>query len=238
VKIAIPSLGEAIARYLDDCKARNLREGTLRKTARTLQGQLLPFLHHKGVRDLHRVTVDHLRAFRAALEDAPNTQAKKVERLRAFFKFCEESGWIAKNPARAVALPKFTTTPTLPFSDEEFERVLAACPRLAGAEGRLTKANAARLRALVLVMRYAGLRIQDAVCLPKSALKDDGTIFLYTQKTGVPVPVPVPPIVVEALRTIPSASADHFFSATPSPSPSSKAAYRSTRWRSSWATRP
>lgn len=207
----IPSLSDAIERYLDDCTARNLRESTVRKTVRTLQGQLLPFLGGKGVRDLLRVTVDDLRAFRAALTDAPNTQAKKIERLRAFFGFCEESGWITKNPAKAVGLPRFMTSPTLPFTDEEFDRILAACPRLADGEGQFTPTNAARLRALVLVMRYAGLRIQDAVCLSKAALSGDGTIFLYTQKTGVPVSIPVPPLVVEALQTIPSASADHFF---------------------------
>ena len=207
----IPSISDAIQRYLDDCRARNLRESTIRKSVRTLQGQLLPFLEGKGVRDVPRVTVDDLRAFRAALTDAPNTQAKKIERLRAFFGFCEESGWIEKSPAKAVGLPRFTTSPTLPFTDEEFDRILAACPRLAEGEGHFSAANVERLRTLVLVMRYAGLRIQDAVCLSKAALNGDGTIFLYTQKTGVPVSIPVPPLVVEALQTIPSASADHFF---------------------------
>lgn len=206
----VPSLEKAIDGYLDDCVARSLSDATVRKSKRTLRGQLLPFLERRGVRTIEGVTVDDLRAFRSALADAPNTQAKKVERLRAFFRFCVDSDWIKRNPAKAIALPRLRLAPTLPFTSQEFECILAACDRLA-VERRFSETNVARLRALVVLMRYAGLRIQDAVCLPRAALRPDGSIFLYTQKTGVAVVVPVPPLVVATLNGIQAASDRHFF---------------------------
>jgi len=49
-------------------------------------------------------------------------------------------------------------------------------------------------RAIVVPLRYSGLRMQDAACLERHGLKD-GRLFLYTQKTGTPV-YPLPPGVI------------------------------------------
>ena len=46
--------------------------------------------------------------------------------------------------------------------------------------------NGRRIRGLVLLLRYGGMRIGDAVNLNIERLKDN-RVFLYTQKTGVPV---------------------------------------------------
>ena len=82
--------------------------------------------------------------------------------------------------------------------------------RVIGEQRNIGTAIAQRMKALVLLMRYSGLRIQDAVCLPKSAL--NGThVFLYTQKTGVPVKVPILEEVADFIRAIPSASNEYFF---------------------------
>jgi integrase len=62
--------------------------------------------------------------------------------------------------------------------------------------------NAIRLRALVLVLRYTGLQIGDAVSLSRKRLEGN-RLLLYTQKTGVPVYLPLPPAVVAALQTLP-----------------------------------
>ncbi len=49
----------------------------------------------------------------------------------------------------------------------------------------------ARLKALTLLMRYTGLRIGDAVTLGTARVTDQ-RLFLYTQKTNVPVLCPLP----------------------------------------------
>ena len=54
--------------------------------------------------------------------------------------------------------------------------------------GRTGQPKALRLRTLLLVLRYTGLRIQDAVMLDESKVDAMGRIFLRRQqKTGGPV---------------------------------------------------
>ena len=70
------------------------------------------------------------------------------------------------------------------------------------------KANAARLRALIFLLRYSGLRIRDAITLSRNSIQDD-KLFLYTAKTGTAVYCPLPPFVVKALDAIPAST--YFF---------------------------
>lgn len=58
--------------------------------------------------------------------------------------------------------------------------------------------NAVRLLALVLLLRYSGLRVGDAVTLDRSRI-DSGRLFLRTAKTGTRVFVPLPQVVVDAI---------------------------------------
>ncbi len=58
------------------------------------------------------------------------------------------------------------------------------------------------LRALVLLLRYSGLRIRDAVTLSKSRLSGN-RLFLYTAKTGTSVFVPLPEFVVDGPGHVP-----------------------------------
>jgi integrase/recombinase XerD len=108
-----------------------------------------------------------------------------------------------------VRPPKVSQAPTLPFNDEEFARILTACNKHSGS-GKHGMGNRVCLRALILLMRYSGLRIRDAATLERSRI-DDGKLFLYTQKTGTPVWVPLPPAVVEALAEVESVNPQYFF---------------------------
>src|SRR5206468_12722 len=81
-------------------------------------------------------------------------------------------------------------------SAEEMEKILWACA-LYPDHGRYRKGTPARLKALVLLMRYSGLRIGDAVTLEVDRIKEC-RLFLYTQKTKVPVWCPLPKGVEEA----------------------------------------
>ncbi len=72
-------------------------------------------------------------------------------------------------------------------------------------DGYPDKANAVRLKALVLLLRYSSLRIRDAVTLPRKRVQGD-KLFLFTAKTGTPVYCPLPPIVMNALNAIPDST--------------------------------
>jgi len=193
VKAESPAIAEAVEKFLADAKARHLGWETIRKYENLLQRRLLPWCDDKGYRLLKQVGVEQLREFRASWPDGPNYATKNLERLRAFFRFCDQAEWIKKNPALAVKAPKVKLAPTLPFSVEEMTRILDACDRYPG--------NAERIKAFVLVMRYAGLRIGDTIRLSRDKV-GQGRIQLYTSKTGQPVYVPIPSAVQLALATI------------------------------------
>lgn len=116
--------------------------------------------------------------FREAWTDGPGYAAKNVERLRAFFQFCMDRDWIVRNPAKALKTHQPRPTPTLPYTDEEMARLIAACDCYRG--------NQDRMRAFVLTIRYSGLRISDMIALHPGQRVDD-RLRLYTTKTGEPI---------------------------------------------------
>jgi integrase len=82
-------------------------------------------------------------------------------------------------PASEIKSPKVTMRPTLPFSSDEMIRILSAISEWVEECQAPGKANARRLRALVLLLRYSGLRIGDAVSCSVDRLAN-GKLRLYT----------------------------------------------------------
>lgn len=205
------SVALAIEAYNADLNARSVRRPTIKKY-RQLFDRLHAFAEEHGIVLLRQWTVPAARDFRATWNVSAITSNKMMERFRAFFRFCVDSAWIDKNPASALKRAKEDHLPTLPFTPAEMVAILrAADERRAGRTGFM-RDQAERLRALVLVMRWSGLRISDAVMLRCSQLEED-TILLPTQtKTGVPVRVPMPPEVFEALESFPTPG-EFFFAA-------------------------
>lgn len=204
-KAEIPTVREALQKYFDDAEARNLAKSTIRKRRELLEGKLLPYCDAKGFDRLKDLNVDALRSFRKTWKFAATSAVKRLEYLRGFLRFCEESEWIDRNPAKAIKPPKVTQSPTLPFDEQDVIRALDAADQLAewGSFGP-------KLKAMVLLLRYSGLRLQDAACLERSRLSGD-KLFLYTQKTGTPVNCPLPPEVTKALDALVNERAEYFF---------------------------
>jgi integrase len=99
----------------------------------------------------------------------------------------------------------------MPLTGDEFVKVLTACDTLQlKAEGSVAKCNAQRLRTLVLLTRYSGMRASDAVTLTTDRL-DGKKLFPYTQKTGTPVYTVLPESVLQALEATPPVTTKHYF---------------------------
>ena len=120
----IPTIKEAISKYLEDSEARHLAPPTIRKRRELLEGKLLSFCQSKGYERLADLNVDTLRSFRKTWKFAATSAVKRLEYLRGFLRFCEESEWIERNPAKAIKPPRVTRKPTLPFEDAELEPAL------------------------------------------------------------------------------------------------------------------
>jgi site-specific recombinase XerD len=206
----IMTVERAVERFLADCAARGKAPRTLKKYRVVVNG-LKEFCERKRIKALKYITVDNLREFREGWKVvkgeetfpiSPNTAYKNTEYLKTFFAFCHDSTWIPTNPSKALKKPIVRATPTLPFTDEEWKKIVTA--------GVTYGTKPERLTAFLLTMRWTGLRIGDVAVLRVDALKDD-RIFVRTAKTGVPIYCPIPPEVADAFTRFKPTSSEYFF---------------------------
>lgn len=203
---ALITIAEATARFLKDAETgRRLSEATLRKY-RLMFRHLEKFAAKKGFLYLKQLDLNALREFRESWELGPRTAMKKLERVKAFFRFATENEWIAVNPARLVRGPaNIRDTQKLPFEPAEIERIFKACR-----EVQIQGCSNDELLAFTLVLRYSGLRIGDASMLTVDRFKGDD-LYLYTQKSGTHVFVPLPPFVMNLVRAIKPKHGEYLF---------------------------
>jgi integrase len=161
------------------------------------------FAQDQGLVFVSDFNIENVRKFRESWPNKNFAARKKLEAMRAFFRFCNASGWIATNPATALKPGKTTDPKIVPITKLEFDKILKACDEYPNTKNR------SRLKAIVLVMHYTGLRIRDVITLRKDHIQNS-RLFLRTAKTGTDVFCPLPPAVVRALNDIHS-TGDYFF---------------------------
>lgn len=203
------TLEQAWQSFLADLEARNLHASTVRKY-RLLCRRMSVFASQHGLRILKQFDMAMLSEFRAGWKYGALTSSKHLERLRSFFRFSQENKWVDENPARRLKAPRLSHHPTLPFTHDEMERILAALDPFVEQTVPRGRDNARRLRALVLLLRYSGMRIGDVVSLTSDKICGN-RLLLYTQKTAVPVYIVLPDMVKRVLDTTPRTAGNHIF---------------------------
>jgi site-specific recombinase XerD len=217
---------DTLERFFRNLHARRLSPATLKKYRVLLERQLATFCQARGFRYTEELGISELDDFVGSLKDSPISTIKKIERLTAFFRWCHSRKIIAENPSAELNKPEARIPPTLPFSVEQMAAVLDACDRFLACDRKPGGQNGKRLKALVLLMRYSGLRIGDAlrftddptpiligpnkVVVPPHII-DGHRLFVYTQKTGTNVYVPMPPFFFEALAEVQKVSSRFYF---------------------------
>jgi integrase/recombinase XerD len=193
----------AVKEYLADAKARELADATLYKLNIQLEKQFLGWCKAEGYRLLKEFDLRAAQSFRASWTDGALAKKKKQERLTGFFWFCIRAGWLTANPTDRLGRISVTQAPTDYFTREEYEKIIDSTYLYREGPGEsIGGTHGTRIRTLILLMRWSGLRIRDAVTLERTRLINDN-LMLYQAKTGTSVYVPLPPHVAEALRTIP-----------------------------------
>jgi integrase/recombinase XerD len=200
------TIADAQKKYIADAEARKLNPATIYKY-RLLFSHLTTFAETYKFQFMDQLNLDSLAMFRGSWTEGPCTSLKKLERLRAFMRFGEKRDWIKRNPAMDLKAPKVPIKPTLPFTRTEMIRILAALAPYSKTAGMQ---NAQRLRAFVLLLRYSGLRIGDAVQLAVNRL-EGSKLLLHTEKTGVHVYCVLPDLVIQAIDAAPRPSQNYFF---------------------------
>lgn len=197
------SVDEACTRFIADLNSRGLSPDTVRKFE-LLKAELVAMF---GGIAVHMLTPDDLAKFREKWELKPSTARKKLERLRSFFKFCEDRKWIDSNPARPLKAPKETAIEKKPYDSAELEKIAWAVP-LFPIKGIYAEKNRERIAAFVAVLRWTGLRIRDVIQLRRSMVSEE-FITLRTHKNGKPVKIPTHPEIWNALEKL--KSGEYFF---------------------------
>jgi len=202
----------AVQAYIKDDEARNLSRATINQRRAFFERRFLPWCQGRHISHLDQLRTALLRQFRQGWDAASTTAARRHERLRSFFVFCVANGWLAANPMNLLKKPMVLhRPPTNYFNRCQFKQIVAAAEKYEYGGGRDCWFRAKRMLALVLLMRWSGLAIKDAVGLKRDRLDERGVVFLRRAKTGVPVFVPLPPAVTSVLSNLPPISPEYFF---------------------------
>ena len=147
---------EAAERYLEDVTARKLSLMSIARYRAFLTRVIVPWCEANKVKEVRELDFAKCAKFRASWTTwSSYTSAKNLELLRMFLRFCVRAKWMEENPAKDLQSPKFQMAPTLPFTEEEEKKILAACD-LYRAHNRHGKRSPERLRAHLLLSRRVG----------------------------------------------------------------------------------
>ena len=192
------TIAEACSKFLDEeLRFRNRARGTI-QGYETVFRSLLRWAAKSGVSSLEDLDDPAIRAWIKEWTCRPSTTRQRLTQIKRFFLFAVEWGWVPRSPLASVRPPRTDSAPTMPLTVSEMRALLRACGQ------RLKE------RGLILLMRYSGLAIGDAVTLSREAVV--GTeLTLRRAKTGELVMVDLPHIVVRAIRSIRGPNPDYFW---------------------------
>jgi integrase/recombinase XerD len=224
------SIRESIADFIGYTKDGGARSSTLAKY-RTLMDQLQAYADWKGMTYLYELDQNAVMEFRRAWEspDAgykrgavkkngrPLWRAQSIGTCRRnakTLKYLFERGisrkWISENPTKVLRFPRQSASKTKEevkyLTRQQFEDVLSKCD----AFERMTDYNKQRIKALLLAMRWTGLRLSDAVVLRAEAIEGD-VLRLRTKKASTAVQIPLHPDLVAALAKLKPYEGGYYF---------------------------
>jgi integrase len=143
--------------------------------------------------------------FYASWKDAKHSKAKKLERFKAFSKFCVKRKFLAMDMAEDLMAPVGSSIPVhkSPFTDEEIERFYKACGKVAEQPQGPGFRNwcGEDVRDFFDLAIYTGMRISDLATLDISQRLQGNEITLRQHKTGKPLLTYIPDWLVERLQT-------------------------------------
>jgi integrase/recombinase XerD len=214
-KQTIVTLDEAWLRIHEDFKNGNLSKETVRKY-RYLEKQMKAFAVKEGLRYAKDFNLDNLSRFQSTWTEGELAKDKKVERLQRFFNFAFKRRWIDGNPATDMTKAGGANVQTDPLSPHQQVSLWAACDELLaevppGPDHNETRLNAARLKALLMTVRYGSLRLSDTTKLEPSQVQGNRLVIEEQTKNKTGVYVDLPQFFVDELAKVPMKSPGRYY---------------------------
>jgi site-specific recombinase XerD len=201
----VPEWDDALSAFLDYLSSyRGYSPHTVKAYARDLR-EFRSFLaaRHAAVEtpDLvqRRVVVQYALSLRGA---APLTVRRKLAGISSFFGFLEDTGQIARNPARGIPLPKVAQSLPQCLTEERARQLLEA-------------AHTPWHRAMMALLLLAGLRRNEVAAITLGDLDLEQAQLVVRGKGAKQRTVALAPPVVQAIRDYlgyrPATGSDHLF---------------------------
>jgi integrase len=202
-------LEDAVERWLKSIRV-DIENKYTQKKYDTTGRKILSWATSKEFRFLSQVSTDVLDEWKTQWRKkakhpdnrmGKTTAGRHLEKVKAFFKYCQRMGWIKASPAYGIKAIKPDESETLPLLGGRYDQVLAATYEY-DANMRQDDRYGQELRALIELMRWSGLRISDALMVAKDRITGN-RFTLRTVKNGTKLTVILPDHVVAALRALP-----------------------------------
>ena len=200
---------DAVTKHIDNKKSEHLNEDTIKRLELIFKKNLVDWCNQNGIHFLVHLTPTKLQEWRKTWPDNALSASKKQQRVRGFFYFCHNNGWITSNPARALSKIQVPRREPPYFSTSDLNKIVDATYIY----GK-TAVEKQRIRAFVNLMRWSGLAIRDAIVLERRQLDNQDRLILLRAKTDESVFVELPHDVAEELRNVPNGmkpNARYFF---------------------------
>lgn len=176
-----------VEEHLEYCRQRNLRASTI-----TMRRYVAARAERALGVDLIDASADELRAYLAARPVQAETRAGELSHLRGFYKWAQLYGYRDDEPSAKVPRPRLQRRLPRPLDASTVAEAIDQ------AEGRV--------RLMVLLMAYAGLRAGEVAGLRGEDVRldlDPPVLFIADGKGGRQRIVPAHPVIVDALADAP-----------------------------------
>ncbi len=222
------------AMAVDDYLAYVAEEATQSTVTKykTFLGQFVAFCEWRKIQHVRQIDQDDVLEFRKTLED-PEAAHKKASLnkngkprwgtmkigtirrnariLKSFFDRCIVRKWMTENPASVLKMrrrrnAKRTKDEVKYLTRRQMADILWAVDQFP----RMTEQHKIRLKALILTMRWTGLRISDATVLKATSIRN-GVLFAKTKKANTEVQIPLPEVLTTVLKNMTPYSGGYLF---------------------------
>lgn len=135
---------DAFAEQFLKAKSARVREKTLASYKGHLSRRIIPYFTGHKLKSLRPVDIENFLAYLLEQDIAPATAAKYLRTLKTVLKWAVQWGYLVKNPAEFVPMPRIPKKEMDYLTPSEIERLIAATDE--------------RYRCLIMTACYTGLR--------------------------------------------------------------------------------
>ncbi len=166
------TLVDAHTKFIDSLRNAGKANATVIAYGKDIE-QLVDFVSKKGKLQSEEVSSEDINEFKEVLSKQRYTGksiSRKINSIKAFFRFLISEGDLSQNPAEVVAHPKFEQAPPRILSRIEYRALRDACR------------GDARIAAIVELLLQTGMRISELAALSLNDVDfDRNIIFIKAQ---------------------------------------------------------